>query len=217
SNRQKPEITRQAHQSTVLRSLQVFLWSVQVVIEVGVTMIQDLRNSLPFIFEKEFGQIQGSMKSSVEDGLQIVEYKNEHLNFISTLGLSKNYSILSMEWFMEFQKELPNDNAASMMDYYISLLLSNHIACPKRGNFILFSQPEDHIWVKDNICGIYFTVPAYRSDLFQEEMKKIKIIPIWVVPIANIDKEILENKGWKYLECFWEDNQIDLHDPFRRY
>lgn len=176
------------------------------------------KRKLPFSLEKEFGEIRRSMKNSVNNKVQIVDYIKHDIQFISTLGLS-NLTIFNnkkSEWFMEFDAELASENAASMMDYYVSMLIEKHIPFPKRGNFILFPDQEDHIWPNDNTCGIYFTLPAYRSEEFEINMEKIGILAIWVVPITNSDKDIIENKGWEYLEDYWDDNNTDLHNPFRK-
>jgi hypothetical protein len=43
-------------------------------------------------------------------------------------------------------------------------------------------------------------MPAYRSEEFDINMEIIGILAIYVVPITNSDKDIIENKGWEYLE-----------------
>ncbi|MFH7811286.1 MULTISPECIES: suppressor of fused domain protein [Acetobacter] len=192
--------------------------SIQAAIADGGIMTKFLKNKLPFSFEEEFGEIRRSMTNYVNNKVQIVDYKKCDIQFISTLGLS-NLNIFNTqkaEWFMEFDGALASENAASMMDYYVSMLIEGHIPFPKRGNFILFPDQRDHIWPNDNTCGIYFTLPAYRSEEFDINMEKIGILTIWVVPITISDKDIIENKGWEYLEDYWDNNNTDLHNPFRK-
>ncbi|GBR25407.1 suppressor of fused domain protein [Komagataeibacter nataicola] len=181
-------------------------------------MTNDSKNELPLIFEHEFGDIQLSMLNTIEKKVQIIKYKRKfETQFVSTLGLSNvsNNKNIKSEWFMEFDGDLASENAASVLDYYVSMLIEGNIPFPKRGSFIIFPKKNDHIWPDDNICGIYFTFPAYRSEEFQVNMVEIGIFAIWVVPITNSEKDIIENKGWRHLEYYWDDNNIKLHNPFR--
>ncbi|GCE91920.1 hypothetical protein MSKU15_3521 [Komagataeibacter diospyri] len=197
---------------------RVYLLNVRIVIVGEEIMTNDSKNELPLIFEHEFGDIQLSMLNTIEKKVQIIKYKKKfETQFVSTLGLSNvlNNKNIKSEWFMEFDGDLASENAASVLDYYVSMLIEGNIPFTKRGSFIIFPKKTDHIWLNDNICGIYFTLPVYRSEEFQVNMIEIGIFAIWVVPITNSEKYILENKGWSYLEDYWDDNNINLHNPFR--
>lgn len=172
-------------------------------------------------FEDEFGRIETGLFSSADSDVQIVKYKGDsssRLAFVGTLGLadkSRKKGGVGCEWFMEFPDDLSANQAASVLDHYVSMYLSGEIPEPKRGSYILFSSLKDRVWPNDNSVGFYFTIPVFRSDEFRKKSHANNIVPIWVVPIIKQESEILESHGWHRLEEYWDHMNTDLHDAYR--
>ncbi|GAN69723.1 suppressor of fused domain protein [Acetobacter orleanensis] len=176
-----------------------------------------MKKYLPNVLEREFGEIDASMNSILSRKVQIIKYQGKDgLSFISTLGLSNmDNNDNKFEWIMEFEQDFPSEQAASMMDYFLKKLVDTKLFPPKRGSYISFPKESDHIWSNDNLCGIYFTYPFYRSKKFDDSLSEIDIVPVWVVPITKFEKDILENEGWTHLENYWNIQNINLHNPYR--
>ena len=183
-------------------------------------MIASMNNQLIKCFEDEFGNIETGIESTRNHCVQIVKYhaKENSPQFVSTLGLSSAENItghIKCEWIMEFSPKLVSNHAASMLDYFLSLYLDGKLGKILRGSYLQFSKKDDRIWKNDNSKGIYFTIPVLRSQGFQKSMANTGVVPIWVVPITGFEIEILNNKGWKALEGYWDKNDVDLHTTFR--
>ncbi|GCE84343.1 hypothetical protein MSKU9_2484 [Komagataeibacter diospyri] len=86
---------------------------------------------------------------------------------------------------------------------------------PWRRNDVCCSQATDPICPRNHICGLYFTKAVYRHTGFRENMNRLNTVPVYVVLFTRLKGNIVQTQGWHMPENDRDDNNADLHNPFR--